>query len=346
MGKKFKTYSEILSQADALVQTAHDLSEDPNYTAVLDTVRSAGRIIFTGCGSSFHIGEIASFAFNALGYRALAVPSSELLLYPSIYIKDPSVYAVVGITRSGNTTETVLALRRVRGHGVTNLIPVTCHGDSEITLASAQRLIFHRGQEQSMVMTRAFTVILYGLYRLALEAMNRSPLELHTIPAWIQHSIDANEETIRKLAQSRKWTKVIFLGSGVFQGLAREAALKLKEMTGMQAEPYQTYEFRHGPQAIADAGTLVFVFSSVDEQKYVTTVLNDLSSMGATCVHIGRKTVQSELVVSLPDSELSMTPQFQPLALVHIPQLFAFFRAVSMGTNPDTPLHLTRVVTI
>jgi glucosamine--fructose-6-phosphate aminotransferase (isomerizing) len=345
MERKFKTYSEIISQADVLVQTARDLSEDPHFVAAREILRSTRQLIFTGCGSSFHIGEIASFVFNSLGYNAQAVPGSELLLYPSIFLKAPCP-AVIGITRSGNTTETVLALRRVRGLGVRDIIPITCYQDSDILAESPHSLIFHRGQEQGLVMTRAFTVILYGLCRMALEAMNRSALELHTIPAWIQHSIDCNEAAIRKLAENRKWTKVIFLGSGVFQGLAREASLKLKEMTGMQAEPYQSYEFRHGPKAIVDGNTLVFLFSSVEELDYVNAVIRDLSSMGATVVQIGRKKIEDESVVSLPDTDLSITTLFQPLALVHIPQLFAFFKTVSMGANPDTPLHLTRVVTI
>ncbi|MBI4483505.1 MAG: SIS domain-containing protein, partial [Acidobacteria bacterium] len=308
------------------------------------------QVLLTGCGSSLNLGMIAQHMIAKLnGVSCRAVPASELLLYPRTYLPGRGKTLVLAISRTGETSETLLAVRKLKRQGAGELIAFTCYDDKALVRLADLSLVFSEGEEHSVVMTKAFTVLLLGIAYLAdLHAGGANASQWTKIPAVIEESLRQNGERMRRLAQDDSLTQFIFLGTGPRYGLARESMLKIQEMAADRAEAHQTLEFRHGHKAILNHKTLVVIFSSKAERSYLNRLSQEIKQAGARILLLGS---------SLPDDLLSVVDDsvtfggrvkelFGPIYLIHLMQLLAFWRAILAGRNPDQPELINRVVTL
>lgn len=334
--RSFCTYEEIISQADRLDQVLNRWGVMP------EKLGECKHVLFTGCGSSLFLSRLVADTWNArLDRFCRVVPASEVLLRPGACFDRFKPTAVFGISRTGETTETIQALRVARDQYGLRIFPTTCYPDSVLGRMSERTLQFPEVQEDSVVMTRAFTAILAAL--LDWSGLGK---EVRKLPAMISHSLDTNHDRIARLAE-QDYEQVIFLGTGPFHPIACEAALKLKEMTGLRADARQLFEFRHGHQATIDEGTLLWLFVGREDIPYLEGLLPPLLELGAKVLSVGAslpQSVQSDSSDSINLPWSGSVTEIEAAGVLHLIQLYAFFRAVRMGRNPDQPLHLNRVV--
>lgn len=332
----YVTYREIMSQGETLASILKRLGPQPDFPV------SRPDVLFTGCGSSLFLSEFAAHVWRRrAGLNCQAVPASEVLLYPEVYLRRERPTVVFALSRTGDTTETRRAAELIINRYGFPVYGVTCYEDSPLARLGNEALVFPEVQEESVVMTRAFTGILGAFLKWA-----EAEPGLDELPQLIPRSLEANERGVEELA-GENFRDVVFLGSGPFRPLAQEAMLKVKEMTGQATLAWQTFEFRHGPKAILGSDALVWIFAGREDFSLLPEVLREFRALEARLCLAGNL-LPPELV-GLADVSFSLDwtlerSETEALGLIHLPQLYAFFRSVRLGNNPDRPRKLSRVV--
>ncbi|HWI62937.1 MAG TPA: SIS domain-containing protein [Symbiobacteriaceae bacterium] len=310
------TLSEILRQP-ATWQQAVDV------TAALPPFPQADQYIFTGCGTSYYLAIAAARFFQEFtGRPAQPVPASELILSSATYAA-PGRTALVGFSRSGETTETLVALRR---HTRGPVVSITCRADSAMSNMGDLTVVLPAADDRSVVMTSSFTTMLFASLLLG------GRRDVGALPSALGAQLEDLRRRGEALGRDLSITQFIFLGMGPFYGLACEAMLKLKEMTQVPCEAYSPLEFRHGPISVVGPGTLVVLLGSERARAQEQDVLRDVAALGARTLALTPARDQSEAA-----SGLLAMPLLQSLA---------YYRAMALGKDPDRPQHLTQVVTL
>jgi fructoselysine-6-P-deglycase FrlB-like protein len=287
------TTEEIDSQPrlwQRAAQLAHEVS---------DLLPAAGQeVCIVGCGTSLYMAQAAASLRERAGLgRTDAYPASEL--------PDSRHYDVlVAISRSGATSEVVHALGRRRA---TRSVAITAISDGAVAAAADDVVTLPFADERSVMQTRFATTALTLLRTHAGEDPTRAVADAEQA---IVGSLPVEPSAVHQ------WT---FLGRGWTIGLAREAALKLREAAQAWTEAYPAFEYRHGPISVSGPGTVVWSFGPIDP-----ALTNEILAIGAT-------------VVDLP---------IDPLASLVVAQRAAVALAESRGLNPDGPRNLARAVTL
>jgi len=331
-----ETYKEILSQGDVWQTVLQELKQSASVEKILRIINQKTSRLFVGCGTSFYLAEAAATSWTLLtGEPARAVPGSEILLYPSLTRLVAADLSAIVISRSGRTSEAVRAAHVLRKEMQIPTVGITCAEKSELEAECDSTLVLNAADEKSMVMTRSFTSM---LIRDSLEAM----------AAQFVPRIRSLAEYMEAFVEHRPLDDYVFLGQGPFHGLAREAALKVMEMSCSYSQSFHTLEFRHGPKAIVTPRTALMFFVSEAGQQAEVEVLEEMKELGGLTIsvcNVANEKIRraSELVLELniPGDEL-------PRLASHIvpAQWMGFFTGVGKGLNPDQPKNLTRVVVL
>ncbi|ALC91498.1 hypothetical protein AM500_18185 [Bacillus sp. FJAT-18017] len=336
------TWKEITSQGEALQKT-YELMEK----FALPVMKYNEIHVFTGCGTSFYLAHSAAKYFQKVtGKTAVAVPASEIFMDPDTVFSKDSFYRLVAISRSGTTSEVVKALKHVNGSENIKTLAVTCNKGSEITAFTEAAIELDFINEKSVVMTQSFSNMLYSLqlYAALVSGSKAKMSVLESVPA-LAGSVLADKDQLRPLAENDKFKRFIFLGAGVFNGLAKEATLKLKEMTQIECESYSNLEFRHGPISIVDNVTVAVLLSSDSTLEYDESLIADIQGKGGTVVVFSKEGcgLTGDINIPIPSLEPS-----DDLAAAFMPQLqlLAYYKALALGLDPDKPRNLTQVVQI
>jgi glutamine---fructose-6-phosphate transaminase (isomerizing) len=226
------------------------------------------RLVVLGCGTSYYLAQSIAAAFTEAGRPALAVPSAEWLTRPGTYVTDTSGLTVLGLSRSGSTTETVRALAGARAEGLRTLA-LTCFADSPITQAAAESIHLPTHPAEGVVMSVSASLMLIAGLRLAGCAL---PADL---PARAEAAMLALDARRAEMITRRHF---VYLGGGARYGLACEGALKLMEMAITPAQAFHPLEYRHGPISLIDAGSAVTLLYSGDDQE--PAVARDIQAKG------------------------------------------------------------------
>jgi glucosamine--fructose-6-phosphate aminotransferase (isomerizing) len=303
----------------------------------------AGAAPFTlllGAGSSYYLGVATRGAWVRRGRDAVAAPASEALLHPELYpVARGGV--VVGISRSGSTTETLRALTALRASGALS-IGVTTTADAPIALAADFALVIPDAAEASTVQTRSFSAQLVTVLALAALAGRDEPAReaLHRLPQLAPAWIERAEQGVQTLAMAPE--RIYVLGTGDLWGLAMEGALKLKETSLTEAEAFQTLEFRPGPQSMVDENALIVGLLGEDPAGAERAVLREMVQLGARVLLVCEDAADAEDVPGAHVLALhsGLAPEARlPLYLPPL-QLLAHHRGVGKGLDPDHPRHL------
>lgn len=337
------TETELRSQPDRW-QLILDRAADFDLRARLD-LKAFDEVVMFGSGTSYYLALAAAEGIEArLGLRTRVLPSCDLILHGDRYLPGPGARRLaIGFSRSGESSEAVIAARGLVGRG-TPLLAVGCESESTLMRLAGHRLLVAEGREDGFVMQRSFTCMLLAAHLMTLWASEGAvPDGLRALPEF-GRAILAQAGTIEAVAQARPFDRFVFLGSGPEAPLAPEGALKLQESAGVTTESYRTLEYRHGPRATGGPCTLVVLFDP-GAQPYGLDLVRDLRSQGIAVLVIGEEVDgyagEAEGAVAL-GSGLPADLR-APLALLPV-HLVALATARRLGRDPDRPEHLAKVV--
>ncbi len=342
-----QTYTEILNQPNSWEET---LRLVPGLWSQLGAKLSIGadmHALFAGCGTSLYIAQAAAQGFQEVtGLVATAVPASEIFLSPKSVIPAGGPVVVFIISRSGRTSETLLAADFLRHIPNVQTVGVTCNSGTELVRRTDHAIELPHASERSVVMTQSFTTMLLALQIVAGLVAGDDMLlaELHGLPRAVRSLLPQADEFARRLAAYDQPDLVVHLGLGPNQGLAEEGTLKLKEMTQVPCESYNPLEFRHGPISIVTDRTLVVILEGLRERAYIEDVERDLVHTGAIVARLAPyATAESEtsFVFAEVFSDIARCCLYLPPL-----QLHGYYRAVGLGLDPDRPRNLNQVVVL
>ncbi|MFH1915960.1 MAG: glutamine--fructose-6-phosphate transaminase (isomerizing) [Nanoarchaeota archaeon] len=313
------------------------------------------RIRLLACGTSWHSALIGKYLLEAIARIPTEVDYASEFRYRNPVIGSHEL--VIGISQSGETLDTLEALKLAKEHattfGIVNVV------GSKIARETKAGIYTHAGPEIGVASTKAFTGQVTCLYMLALElARQRNELfqyeehksALERIPDLIS-AILAQEDALAEIAQAyAPHNNALYLGRGINFPVALEGALKLKEISGIHAEGYPAAEMKHGPIALIDKNMpVVFIVNPNDTATY-EKVLSNISEVatrkGKIIAITSREDEQllskSSHVIYVPET----TEYLAPLVNVIPLQLLAYHMAVLRGKNPDKPDNLAKAVTV
>jgi glutamine---fructose-6-phosphate transaminase (isomerizing) len=319
--------------------------------------RDIQRISITACGTASYAGYIAKYWFERLSRLPVELDVASEFRYREAPLRKGDL--AIFISQSGETADTLAALRYAKSQGVHTLSVVNVPS-STIARESETVLPTLAGPEIGVASTKAFTCQLMVLAAVAVAAGKaRGELSgndeaglvhgLVEIPRLMAAAL-ATEPHIEKLARDiAKSRDVLYLGRGTSYPLALEGALKLKEISYIHAEGYAAGELKHGPIALIDENMPVVVIAPFD-QVFEKTVSNmqEVAARGGKIILMtdargaAQATIESLVTIVLPD----MAATFAPMVYAIPVQLLAYHTAVVMGTDVDQPRNLAKSVTV
>jgi len=307
--------------------------------------------LFVGSGTSFYLSQSASSIFSKYTKQnSLAVPSAEVILFPEMIMpKSAENYSAFLISRSGTTTEVLLAGDVIEKEKGIITSSITCRTGSDLTKYGKHKFLLNEADEKSVVMTRSFTSMLFQIQLLA-DSISGSKYfkQLKKVPDIGESLIRKNQSFIKDMITSNNFKSFVFLGHGPLFGIASEAMLKITEMSISISNVYHSLEFRHGPMSRVDENTLITFFVSKHSSNYEKTLIKEMHDLGAKILVICDK-VTSDLNKNA-DFLIELNPEmdhFENLILyLPIAQFIGYYQAIKKGLNPDEPQNLTQVVTL
>ena len=342
------TYSEILNQPNVWQRAIEEVPAIWNrVSSQLDTV-NVGQVIYVGCGTSWYIAQAAAHSFTELtGISAGAVPASEVFLSPDSVIPATGSVIVFIISRSGTTSEALLAAAYLNTLGDrVQTVGVTCHQGTPLAETTDATIELAFAAELSVVMTQSFTTMVLALQLVAAIWADKTDViaELAKLPVELESRFPEFDAFAHQFGDTSQYALTVFLGLGAYQGLAHEATLKLKEMTQQPCEAYNPLEFRHGPISIVDDHTLVVLIEGQRERDYILDVERDILTYGAEVTRLApyvSNSVDSGLIFGSNLSDVARSCLYLPAL-----QLLALYRAQFSGLDPDRPRNLSQVVVL
>ncbi|UFU05710.1 glutamine--fructose-6-phosphate transaminase (isomerizing) [Ruania halotolerans] len=345
----------LLGRVDAEGQLVLDEMRIPE-----TVMRSVDKIVVIACGTAAYVGHVAKYAIEHWCRIPVEVELAHEFRYRDPVVSEKTL--VVAVSQSGETMDTIMAIRHAREQGAKVLAIVNTHG-STIARESDAVLYTHAGPEVAVASTKAFLAqitacYLLGLYLAQLRG-NKFPDEiredleqLRQMPEKVQRVVDG-EAQVQAVAQEMKDERtVLFLGRHVGFPVALEGALKLKELAYIHAEGFAAGELKHGPIALIEPGQPVFVIAPSPRGRdalhsKVISNIQEIRARGARTLVIAED--GDEDVVPFADVifRVPQTPTLlAPLVTVVPLQIFAAALATAKGLDVDQPRNLAKSVTV
>lgn len=323
--------------------------------------RRFNSIAITGSGSSHYAAELAAPVVEAgLGLPVRAIPAGDILTHGAAVLPLPSPVLLISLARSGNSPESVAAVRVVMQEAPESLfLSITCnqHGQLATAYPGDERVHSHllhpRTHDESLVMTSSFTSMALALLGLAKHA------EIETFLSDVRRCCLATQQALPEMADTlaalpfENIRRALFLGGGCQFGAAREAALKLTEMTAgrVVSMPETFLGLRHGPMAAVDSSTLVVALlpPELRARRYALDLLSELQrkNLGCATVTIDNGVPSTQVPVATSSTPDALPASFAALLGVMAGQWIGFFACRHHQLRPDSPAEtgvITRVV--
>lgn len=357
---------EIFEQPETVAAAMRGRLDEPDATAHfgglnLDArqLRQAERILLTACGTSYHAGLVGEYLFEELARLPVEVEYASEFRYRNPPIDRNTI--VIAITQSGETADTLAALRESKRKGHRALAICNVVG-STIAREADGGVYLHAGPEVGVASTKAFTSQVTVLALLALffgRIRHLSSLqgarmieELQALPDAVARALRCNDEVRRIAEKYQAATNMLFMGRQYMYPVALEGALKLKEISYIHAEGYPAAEMKHGPIALVDPETpSIFLTPRGSVFDKVMSNLEEVKARGGPVIAIATEgdpraadyvAARADEVVFVPD-----VPEYLQPVVTAVPlQLFAYHTAVLRGCDVDKPRNLAKSVTV
>ena len=350
---------EIFEQPGALGNTVGDIEtiEAEIFGANNDDWSEIKDVLILACGTSYYSACVAKYWIEAIaGIRTQVEIASEYRYRVSV----PNEKAlVVVVSQSGETADTLAALRHAKALGHTKTLAICNVASSAMMRETQWKFQTKAGTEIGVASTKAFTTQLVGLYFLALvlakkenqldkQAEQKEIKALRHLPAALNAVLALEPQIIAWSAQFAKFKNAIFLGRGMHYPIALEGALKLKEISYIHAEAYPAGELKHGPLALIDESMPVVTVAPNDAliEKLKSNMQEVQARSGQLYVFADVDTnIQSGEgihVIRMPENYGNLSPILHVVPL----QLLAYHTALALGTDVDKPRNLAKSVTV
>jgi len=323
---------------------------------VLDTMAQADRILIVACGTSWHAGLLGEYLFEEYTRIPVEVEYASEFRYRNPIIRKGDI--VIAISQSGETADTLAAVKLARGKGA-KVIGICNVVGSSIPRETDAGVYTHAGPEIGVASTKAFTTQVTVLAMMAFEIGHLKGLisdssykelitELVSIPSKIEEALKVNEKALALSKMFENIHNALYLGRGYLFPVALEGALKLKEISYIHAEGYPAAEMKHGPIALIDDNMPVVVVATKDDtyEKIISNIQEIKARKGKVIAIV---TQGDEIISKMADYVLevpeTMTVFSGLLAVIPL-QLLSYHIAVLRGCNVDQPRNLAKSVTV
>ena len=312
------------------------------------------KIVIIACGTAFNAGLVGKYAIEKWGNIPVDVELASEYRYREPSLNEKTL--VIPISQSGETMDTLMALRYAKSKGAKILSVCNTNG-STIARESDSVLYTHAGPEIAVASTKAFATQLVAMYLIGLEigrklnTLTKKEIEviceeLSQLPARVEQILETVEplrETTRKFKSAES---ILFLGRHVGYPTALEGALKLKELAYMHAEGFAGGELKHGPIALIDKGTpVIAIMPSQDSvlAEKMSSNIQEVKARGAVVIVISEYEFSgADHLIRIP----KVTQLMQPVLAVVPLQVIAYEMAVVRGNDVDQPRNLAKSVTV
>ncbi|MFQ5498520.1 MAG: glutamine--fructose-6-phosphate transaminase (isomerizing) [Candidatus Zixiibacteriota bacterium] len=320
-----------------------------------DELRDIRRIIISACGTSWHASLIGEYMIEELARIPVEIEYASEFRYRSP-IFDPNTI-MIAISQSGETADTLAALREAKNHGATTIGLVNVVG-STIARVTDGGVYLHAGPEIGVASTKAFTsqVMILALLTTLLGRMRHLSVQqgqeilqaIDKIPEQVESILEREEEIKEIAAKYHKANNFLYLGRGINFPVALEGALKLKEISYIHAEGYPAAEMKHGPIALIDENMPVVVIALKDP--VYDKVMSNIAEVRARDGQVIAVATEGDTeiadrvnhVIYIPKTFRLLTPLLSIIPL----QLMAYHMAVMRGCPVDQPRNLAKSVTV
>ena len=333
------------------------------FEPLVDSFGRSERLVIAASGTSRHAGLAGEIMLEDLAGIPVDVEYASEYTYRSTHtLLNPGV---IVISQSGETADTLAALREAKGRGLSTMA-ITNHAESSMAREAGVSLPTAAGQELAIPATKSFTTQLAVLYsltlflarlrgRMTLQTAEAHGQRLQAIPGLLQQSIPGWQTAIEAFVPRLDGaSSVLYLGRGVHYAIAREGALKLKESAYLNAEGYPAGEFKHGPNALVSKDAVLVLLATADAEdpdsllryrrvlELARTLKEEQGARILALVTDGDREMEqySEACVSLPATSDLLAPLLEVVPL----QLLAYSMAVRRGIDVDRPRNLVKAV--
>jgi glutamine---fructose-6-phosphate transaminase (isomerizing) len=340
---------EIHEQPTVLRETISEYVSNQSSRNLYSIFNNSKSLLMLACGTSYHAAMIGKYVAEKLLDTSVRLEMASEFNYLS---KTPYFPLTIGITQSGETADTIKAMRRAKEVdskvlAITNVVGSTASKSSDFTLYT------RAGPEMSVAATKSFTAQLVALYWLALsqpraiiseELLN----DFRQLPSKVQEVLNLGDIITRNANRLAGYEHVFFIGRGISYPVALEGALKLKEVSYIHAEAYAAGEIKHGPFALLSKKTPVVAIVMQDNcHDAMLTTIKEIRARGSPVLAIVEDS--DTTIVDLADYLIpvpSTRDIFSPFVTSVVMQLLAYFTAKKLGCPIDFPRNLAKSVTV
>ncbi len=313
------------------------------------------RIQIVACGTSLHAGRVAANWFSSIAELPCQIDYASEYRYRNPHVDDNSL--LITISQSGETADTLAALNYAKEKNYLASLTICNVPTSSLARESDFSLFTNAGPEIGVASTKAFTTQLAGLMLLALSLAKSRDLNpvlrgrivkaLRLLPETIAEALLSKEQMTEIAPNIANKDNALFLGRGIFYPIAKEGALKLKEISYIHAEAYPAGELKHGPLALIDENMPVIALAPESEiaEKLISN-LEEVKARGGTLYVFADPSVNMDVkagkLIHMPKCDFFMTPIVYNIPL----QILSYEVALLRGTDIDQPRNLAKSVTV
>ena len=352
---------EIFEQPNAILNTldgrigGDDVLNNIFGEGSSDVFEKVKRVQIVACGTALHAGRVAANWFSAISGLPTQMDYASEYRYKNPYIDEDTL--LIAISQSGETADTLAALRYAKEKDYLATLGICNTPTSSLAREADYLLLTNAGPEVGVASTKCFTSQLVALMLLTLslaKASGKNPRlrgriieALRTLPEKISEALLLKDEIISFAPEIANKNNALFLGRGIFYPIAKEGALKLKEISYIHAEAYPAGELKHGPLALIDEEMPVIAIAPEHElaEKLVSN-LEEVKARGGALYVFGNAKEKLELstgnYVNMPECDFLLTPILYSIPL----QILSYEVALLRGTDIDQPRNLAKSVTV
>ncbi len=352
---------EIYEQPEAILKTIDGRVGGDD---VLDNIFGLGssemfekvkRVQIVACGTSLHAGRVAANWFSAISELPTQIDYASEYRYRNPHVDDDSL--LVTISQSGETADTLAALRYAQEKDYLSTLCICNVPTSSLARESEYSIFTNAGPEIGVASTKAFTTQLAALMLLALslaKSRGKNPklrtrviTALRSLPETVEETLKLKDTILEIAPEIANKDNALFLGRGIFYPIAKEGALKLKEISYIHAEAYPAGELKHGPLALIDEEIPVIALAPESEiaEKLVSN-LEEVKARGGTLYVFSDPSISMDLksgrLINMPKCDFLLTPIIYTIPL----QILSYEVALLRGTDIDQPRNLAKSVTV
>ncbi|WP_138431337.1 SIS domain-containing protein [Fodinibius saliphilus] len=355
--KENYTSSEIIRQPETWESTWKKVQEEKErLTTFLKNVIDLEKlnIVLTGAGSSAFVGNVVASTWQKeTKHSAKAVPTTDLVTHWKNYILPSEPLLLISFARSGNSPESTAAIEQLtRGcDNVFHLI-ITCNPDGQLAQRKKNKntcvfLLPREAEDRSLAMTNSFTSMALAatlIPKLLTTETDYLDFQIDTLSAYGKKVLNKYSTLLEEVAH-KDFNRIVFLGSGPLQGIAREAHLKVQELTnGQVVGKFDSFlGFRHGPKAIIDDNTLLvyLISNNKDTNRYESDLVRQINQHDIGLLTLGiaeTECISSNIDYCITLGEKQQLDEAFWAILCTIPaQIIGFYKSIDLGYNPDNP---------